>query len=262
MKSAAAIADKANRSPFRGLVHIVQFNWPQYAAGLAAIAIAVALLVSVPLAPRSRWLIAVGVAAAAWWLVASLVASWWIYDLSPLTRWSWLTNYLPRDKLPLLCVLNIHSGFDDTTETLRHVLAPARVAAFDLYDPQRMSEPSIHRARRAYPPLADTVAAEPDHLPCDAESADAVLFLLAAHELRKQPEREALFRETCRVLRPGGRVVLVEHARDAANYLAFGPGFMHFLPHDEWLRLAHAADLRLVSEGRMTPFVRFLVFEK
>jgi SAM-dependent methyltransferase len=181
--------------------------------------------------------------------------------LSPLTQWNWLVQFVPPEPAPA-CVLNIHSGFDDTTVRLGELLPQATVVAVDLYDPRRMTEPSIHRARRAMLPQTGTLAGAPDALPVDDGTAESAMLLLAAHELREPAEREALFAELRRVLRPGGRVILAEHARDAWNFLAFGPGFMHFLLYAEWLRLGRGADLRLVGEGRVTPFVRFLVFEK
>lgn len=254
-------APATNRSPIHGLTQIVLFNWPQYVVGSAVILLAAGFAAAVPLPPAVWWIIVAGVAAAAWWLVASLVASYWIYDLSPLTRWDWLVRCLPSDSLPSN-VVNIHCGFDDTTLLVREVLPQTEVIAIDLYDPQRMTEPSIHRARRNSPPLAGTLTGTPEALLVDDGKADAVLFLLAAHELRKPAEREALFANAKRAIRSGGRVILAEHARNVWNFLAFGPGFMHFLPYGEWLRLGQVAGLKVVGEGCVTPFVRYLVLEK
>jgi SAM-dependent methyltransferase len=211
------------------------------------------------------WLICAGTALAAWWLLASLVASWWIYDLSPLTRWTWLAEWLPTAALDgsrPVRLLNIHSGLDDTTLILREIFPEATIRVVDLYDPQMMTEPSIGRARQACPPVVGTEPGTPQRLPVADRSADAVLLLLAAHELRQPAEREALFGEAVRALAEGGRVVLAEHARDGWNFLAFGPGFGHFLPYGEWSRVARLTDLHVVHQGRITPFIRTLVLER
>jgi len=70
-----------------------------------------------------------------------------------------------------------------------------------------------------------------------------------------------LFAEAKRVLIPSGRIVVAEHLRSGWNFVAFGPGFLHFWPRREWLRLASAAKLRLVREGRITPFVGYFLLE-
>jgi hypothetical protein len=68
--------------------------------------------------------------------------------------------------------------------------------------------------------------------------------------------------EVRRVLTPGGYVVLVEHVRDLANFMVFGPGFLHFLPAGEYRHLASMTGLEVIREVRMTPFVRILLLRK
>ncbi|MBA3685567.1 MAG: class I SAM-dependent methyltransferase, partial [Planctomycetes bacterium] len=96
-------------------------------------------------------------------------------------------------------------------------------------------------------------------LPLPDAWADAVFVLFAAHEVRDDAERAALFCELRRVLAPGAAIHVVEHLRDPANVLAYGPGAWHFLARATWLRTFAAAALHVTSERRMTPFLRWFV---
>jgi SAM-dependent methyltransferase len=101
-------------------------------------------------------------------------------------------------------------------------------------------------------------AAEPvdcRRLPLADASVDAALLLLSAHELRRRPSRVALLRELRRALAPTGKVVLAEHLRDARNFLAFGPGCLHFWSAREWRANATAAGLAVERELQLTPWV-------
>src|SRR5690606_3910952 len=85
--------------------------------------------------------------------------------------------------------------------------------------------------------------------------ADLVVVTLAAHEVRDPAAREQLFRELRRISAPTGRIILVEHLRNPAALLAFGPGFFHFLPRSEWISLCDRTGLQIESERDITPFV-------
>jgi SAM-dependent methyltransferase len=245
------------RRRFSGVSRIVEFNWPQYVVGGVCVAVA---LVCVGLLPLSEWLAALmylGIGLAAWWLAASLVASWWVYDASPLMRLKWVNEAIADGQR----ILNVHSGYDDTSETLTLVFPKAELSVLDLFDATRMTEPSIRRARHAYPLFPDTAQGKWNAWPFGNESFDLVLLLLSAHEFRLASERESLFAEAKRVLAPRGKIVVAEHLRNAWNFAAFGPGCMHFWPRGEWLRLASATGLRVVREERITPLVGYFVLE-
>ncbi len=87
-------------------------------------------------------------------------------------------------------------------------------------------------------------------------------LVFAAHELRRAEARVQLFREVRRVLRIGGEMVLLEHLRDGPNFLAFGPGFLHFFPARAWREEAETAGLRLRLQESLTPFVKVFVFRR
>lgn len=241
------------RRPLQGVTNIVRFNWPFYAvaAGVAGAALGVARRLR-----RPWWLragLAAGAGGALFYLAGSLVVSWWIYDRSPLYRWAWLRRMVagqPRR------IINVHSGFDESSEAVKALFPDAELTVLDFYDPAEQTEASIARARTAYPAPLPTRSVRSDDLRVPDADADLLLLILAAHEVRTPAGRDRLFAEAARVLRPGGQAILVEHGRDMANLLAFGPGFLHFFPPTEWRRAAHGAGFTLAGETRITPFVR------
>jgi SAM-dependent methyltransferase len=238
-----------------GVGRVVAFNWPRYAAGLATVALAAA----VPAPGRLRYPVRSAAGLAAGWIATSLVATWWAYDHTPLYTWRWLTDLLPT---PPTRYAAISAGLDEISPTLRRLFPSAEAVLLDLYDPQLTGEGSIRRARALVPPPAMARAARPDCLPVPAGTLDAVFLVFAAHELRRAEQRRALFAEITRTLRPGGRLLLVEHCRDAANIVAYGPGAWHFYLRTEWLRLGRGAGLTPIVEKSMTPLVRALAYQR
>jgi SAM-dependent methyltransferase len=177
-----------------------------------------------------------------------------------LYRLGWLDAVLPGgragDRLVVSC------GLDEISPLLAARHPEGTHVVVDLFDPLLMSEGSIRRARRRVPPAEGTVAARPGALPVEGASQDTVFAVFAAHELRMPGERDALFAEIERILRPGGTLVLVEHLRDMGNVAVFGPGAWHFLPREVWLRHGAGAGLRLVGERRIAKLVTAFVFRK
>jgi SAM-dependent methyltransferase len=180
-----------------------------------------------------------------------------VYDRSPLRRWTWIADALPD---PPQRWINLHAGVDEATPALRRMFPGTRGRVFDIFDPAEMTEPSIARARAIAKPAEPSEHADWRNLPLANGSCDAAILLLAAHELRTHAARVTLFAELRRRLRGCGRIVLAEHLRDAANFLAFGPGFRHFFSRAAWLAAARDAGLEIEREFRITPFVAVFVF--
>jgi SAM-dependent methyltransferase len=243
----------------RGVRQIVIFNWPFYAAaGLALVAVELGLRSASP-TPVTWWVMHGVMGLAAVWVVGSLIASWVIYDRSPLTRWRWIGEALgvrPRRWI------NVHAGLDESTPALRRLLAPSEGRVFDIFDPAEMSEPSIIRARRLYRPEIDPERVDFHQLPAPRESIDAAFLLLSAHELRTDAARRTFFGELHRILSPDGRVIVAEHLRDVANFAAFGPGFLHFFSRRTWSHCFAQARFVIEREFSITPFIRVFVLRR
>jgi hypothetical protein len=89
-----------------------------------------------------------------------------------------------------------------------------------------------------------------------------VVVTLAAHEIRDRQKRQRFFQELSRIVSPQGKLIVVEHLRDLAAALAFGPAILHFFPRREWLDLGSATGLEVERERRITPFVRVFIFRR
>lgn len=244
------------RGPCQGMLDIARFNWPIYTAAMVVAFTSLAGLL-IPAASVPKIISALALTGSAYFLFGSLGVSYLIYDRSDLYRWGWLDRALHGSRIQraIFC----HSGFDETSNELAARLGKTEWQVLDHFDEARMTEPSIRRARRLFAPTPGTLSAPYDRWPAATEAGDVVFGLLAIHELRSDAERGAWFAEARRCLCASGRVILVEHLRDIANFIAFGPGFLHFHSRLSWERAWESAGFRLADEFRVTPWVRVFV---
>lgn len=245
------------RRPYQGVLQILQFNWRIYLATVAGGG--AALLAWSFLAPAGRMALLLGVAPAVFWLVSSLLVSHYVYDRFPLYDLNWISRALSRAPRHWI---NIHCGLDETSRLLAAVFPGAAMQVVDIFDRRVMTEKSIQQARRVKNCAIPAMPARYDALPFGSDAFDAAFSIFAAHELRRHDQRVSLFGEVARILVPGGAFVVMEHSRDWRNFLAFGPGFLHFFSQRAWRRAASEAGLTLLTEFSMTPFVRVYILSK
>lgn len=243
------------RTPFQGVRTVVRFNWHLHAIALAACALlAVAGYYLTGIAAALAWLAA---AAAFMQIVVSLAATWIAYDASGLYRLEWLAPLLEGAARGG----NFHAGFDETTPLLMDGFPAVHWRVFDFYDPQKHTEVSIRRARKAHPPSLETVSTGTARIPLANASLDRALLILAAHEIRDPGERAGFFRELRRTLAPGGAVIVTEHLRDLVNIAAYSMGAWHFHTRAAWLATFQAAGFRVAREFRNNPFITTFVLK-
>lgn len=252
----ATVAHFLSPGKYRGMLQIFFYNWPFYIYSTAACVLGSLLVCVLPFPPAFKWFGAVGIGCAAFWIGSSLAASHSIYDTSKLYQFEWIADlFSPAPQR----WANIHAGLDETTLRLRKLFPGSRSRILDIYDPSLMSEPSITRARLLTPSPVPSESVEPAALPFRDWELDTAFLIFAAHEIRDRDARLRFFRELHRAIEPGGKVLIVEHLRDLANFAVFGPGFLHFLPRSEWLRLAAESHFVVFKEFKITPFVRVFV---
>ncbi len=245
------------RRRYQGVAQILQFNWRMYAATAGVLFVCWVAAAFLPVAGRAVLLLAS--APAAFWLATSLAVSHYVYDRFPLYELDWLERalaYTPQRWL------NVHSGWDETSGLLAGAFPGAAGQVADIFDARVMTEPSIRQAHKMNRSPVAATPARYNALPFESGTFDAAFAIFAAHELRRHDQRVQLFCEIGRVLAPGGELVVVEHARDWRNFLAFGPGFLHFFSPRAWRRVACDAGLVVRTEFRMTPFVRLYIVRR
>lgn len=244
------------RGKWQGMWTIVSFNWPLYLVAVVTFIISSGIFIFQS-EILIRTLSGFTLGGSFYFLVGSLSVSHLVYDCSDLYRLRWLARALEgagRGHM-IFC----HSGFDESSVDLFDRLTPQRWTVLDHYDPVQMTEASIQRARRKFPPTDPTIPAPFEYWPVTSGFTDVVFGILAIHELRSESERTIWFNEARRCLASGGRVVLVEHIRDLANFIAFGPGFLHFHSASSWRRCWEDAHFKLKEEFKITPWVSVFI---
>jgi SAM-dependent methyltransferase len=253
------MTDVGAQDRFAGVVKIVRFNVQFYLVSIAGLAGVILLVASRKLPHWGEVVVLSGASIGVFWTLSSLFVSWYVYDYAAVTRWQWLP--LRLSAVPRRWA-NIHAGLDESTSELRRLFPGSEGFAVDIYDPEEMTEPSIARARRLQPTREPFRRGTYDALPLPENGCDAVFLLFSAHEVRATEHRMNLLRQTARALDGEGCVVLVEHLRDWKNFLAFGPGFLHFHSRRSWLRTIRDAGLAIVQEAPITPFVECFVLRR
>ena len=74
------------------------------------------------------------------------------------------------------------------------------------------------------------------YIPLLENSCDVVVFGFGTHEI-PEVERNRIFGEAKRILKPGGKLFLFEHGIDLLNYFIFGPVIYHVTKRKHWKQL-------------------------
>lgn len=244
------------RKPFQGVLNILRFNRHFYLLALSFFILFIILgnHISGPFQP----LVTLGVLLVCGVMIVSLLVSLYIYDLSGLYQLNWLDPFIKNADSK---ILNINAGFDETSLLIKERFSKVDLSMGDFYDPDKHTEISIKRARRAYPKLTGTLPIQSNPLPFLDHSFDLCLAIMSAHEIRDEEERIELFKELNRITRQSGQVLVLEHLRDLNNFLAYTLGIFHFYGRKTWLNTFKQAGLSLKSEQKLTPFLSLFILE-
>lgn len=245
------------RKPYQGLWNCIRFNWHYY---LLSIVLVVLLNLSNrfltdELCEISYFIIFLVIAST----IISLAVSFYVYDLSDVYKLNWFDELSTTFNSK---TININAGFDEVSALLYAKYPDVSLTVYDFYDPIKHTEVSIQRARKAYSPFGGTLKINTTSLPLPDNCADIVLLIFSAHEIRNEIERSIFFNELKRILKPSGKIVLLEHLRDIPNFFAYNIGFFHFMSKNTWCNTFKSAGLNISKEKKITPFTTSFILKK
>jgi hypothetical protein len=258
MRNSSNEKPRSARAPLQGVLNILRFNY-EFFVTAACVVIACLFAARCFEGEIVPSLCVCCAAVTAFASLVSLAASWWVYDLSSLYSFSWLDPLLPSVSGP---ALNIHAGFDETSELLQSRYPHLSLEVMDFYDPILHTERSIRRARRVQLPYPGTQRVSPSTLVLEPDRYVAIFLILAVHEIRDAHERAMFMRTLRNALAPGGRLIVVEHSRDVANFMAYTIGFFHFLSVSSLLSAFSQGGFMVSAQRRITPFVRVFSLDR
>ena len=247
----------AIRKPYRGVRNIILFNWHYYALSVILILVCTIAINFYP-SRLNSWIALLIILFAAL-NVVSILVSYYIFDASGLYKFDWLKGF---DVSPGTRIFNIHAGYDETSSVIKERFPNAELIVYDFFNPDKHTEVSIRRARKAYPPFPGTTNIDTNRIPSKDSSAELILLFLAGHEIRDDLERKLFFQELRRILRKNGQIIVIEHMRDMANLIAYNIGAFHFFSERSWLETFAAADLVVADKNKITPFITMFIIKQ
>ncbi len=238
------------RHPLLGVFNIIRFNRHYYGLILLILTGMFYFMSHLPASLHLIWRVFLILGLSI--LFITLTVSYYIYDYSSFYSLNWMSELKIQtgDR-----VGNINAGFDETSGILAEKYPGIDLSVYDFYDPQKHTEVSIKRARKAYPVYPGTVTIDSSSPEFPLKNLDFLLLIFAAHEIRSKEEREQFFNTLGRALKKNGQMMVVEHSRDLVNFLAFNVGFLHFYSRKSWIHIFKKAGLRIESIKKINPFV-------
>lgn len=229
-----------------GVGRVVIFNWPKYASAGLALGVLIAMSAS------SRfdtgiigWFVVLGAIALVCGIAGSLLSTWWVYDYrAPDLYKTVASKHAPGDGW-----IMVHAGLDESHGRLDAIIGSTQ-HNIDVGPTSNLSA-SLKRAHRW---VGRSGKSWEGALDIKTDSVGLAVVLFGIHELSR-PVASKLLAELRRVVRSGGEIVIVEHLRDLPNFLAFGPGMLHFGTRRRWRAAIEAAGLPSPSERRVAGLV-------
>lgn len=251
---------------YAGTYRYIRSHWPTYVIGYfgGVLLVVVGIWLSVTRGWQS--FIVFGLATIlimTYFLVMDLWSAHQIYDNQNISqRLIRLGELQPEDIL-----IHIDLGRRQLAIDLSRHMTTGRVTVIDVYNPQMTPGKELARARRqAKRPDPDPRLSWRDGkislLPLADGSVPAVTMSEVASEFWQMGDRQQLFQEVFRILRPGGCILLAERLRTPTNLLVKGPAGLRLDPIANWEKLLLDAGFKIEKIVNLNDLICFLRGDK
>ena len=236
---------------YSGAISTLLYNWPIFSGALF---FGVVALTASPFLPGPwNWLLFIAGLGSLILVFNILAASFIVYD------WGRKREYERLAELGRLSeanvVIDVTCGKLRGTRGLLSLFQQGHYFVIDIFAPQKMTDPALRRAREMEPPLEPgrriyRREGSVSSLPIPHNWADVIYCSFSLHELQNSDDRQAIFNEFARILKPEGRLLIAEHGRDLPNFLAFGLGVLSFFSPSVWRTHIAKAGLTVEHQER------------
>jgi SAM-dependent methyltransferase len=252
-----------NNHRYSGTISTLLYNWPIFGGALVFgfIAMGASRLLGTP---WDRILLTSGLGVLI--IVFNiLIASFVIYDWGRKREYDRLVEL--GDLSEANVVLDITCGKLRGTRGMLSRLQHGHYFVIDIYDAEKMTDQALRHAREMEPPLEVgrriyRRTGRPGSLPIPHNWADVIYCSFSLHELHNFANRQAIFVEFARILKPNGKLLIAEHGRDLPNLLAFGPGVLSFFSPAVWTKHMTDAGFAIQHHERWRGLVHLWVGER
>lgn len=193
-------------------------------------------------------------------IVASLLASYVLYDNSDLYELNNLKEIIDWNKTENAIL--VHASFDPLSKRLEEKYPNLNLTVCDIFGNRHEQEKGIKTSKKVFPPNPKEIKIKPNTLPFEDRSQDVILAITALHEILDHNQRVLFFKETKRILKDDGLIIVSEQFRDLTNFIFFNIGAFHFLSQKQWKKAIFEAGLKIIENKKITTFANMLVIRK
>ena len=232
---------------YSGTVSTLLYNWPIFAGALFFGIVTITAGIWLP--TLWSWFFFISGSSVLALAVSILLTTFFVYDWGHKHEYDRLAEL--GDVAGANVVIDITCGKRRGSRGLLPHHQQGHYFVIDIFEPKKMTDPALQRARELEPPLISDRRiyqrpGQASRLPVPHKWADVIFCDFSLHEIQDTEDRQAIFAEFTRVLKPNGRLLIAEHGRDLLNLLAFGPGAFSFFSPATWSK--HITDAGLVIE--------------